>query len=97
MGICCAFIRLTDRNIEAMVRQPDLAYVLLGMPVAPRAVGFFARLLGRPAPVPPPPPALPDPREDDEGFDYLWSNFEELRAFLAEAHQRSQGLLVFCA
>ncbi|MDR3457746.1 MAG: YfbM family protein [Verrucomicrobiae bacterium] len=193
MGICCAFIRLSDRNIETLVRQPDLVYPLLDFPEVPPppSGGFLARLFGRTQPASPPaaPLTLPDAREDDDegdvdkawqaihylltgtadetdnvlgflisggltlagtdvgygppraypsdqvaaifaalngldratlyqryqpkamdqqgvypkiwardgdrGFDYIWHHFERLRAVLAEARRRNQGLLVY--
>ena len=99
MGICCSFIRLSDRNIEAMIRQPSLVYSFLGLPMeSPRPTGgFFARLFGRPPP--PPPPAasvtLPDPREDgDEGdVDKAWQAIHYLLTGTAEPTDNSLGFL----
>jgi hypothetical protein len=193
MGVCCAFIRLSDRNIETLVRQPGLVYTLLDFPEVPPqpSDGFFARLFGLTKPTPPPaePLTLPDSREEDDlgdvdkawqaihylltgtarqtdsllgfldsggitiegtdvgygppraytsdkvaslftelsgidremlrrrykpkemdkqgvypkiwardgdrGYDYIWHHFERLRALLAEAHKRNQGLFVY--
>lgn len=98
MGICCTFIRLSDRNLEALVRQPSLVYSLLGMPVeAPRqTVGFFARLFGRTSPPPPPsePVTLPDSREEgDEGdVDKAW---QAIHFLLNGTAQPTDSLLGF--
>lgn len=99
MGICCAFIRLSDRNIEAMTRQPSLVYALLGMPAeSPRPTGgFFARLFGRtPPPAQPTAPVtLPDPREDgDEGdVDKAWQAIHYLLTGSAEPTDAPLGFL----
>jgi len=34
-------------------------------------------------------------RDRDKGFEYIWGQFQRLRAFLGEAHARKQGLLVY--
>ena len=99
MGICCAFIRLSDRNIEALIRQPSLVYPLLGMPVEfPRPTGgFFARLFGRTSPAPPQPEpvTLPDAREEgDEGdVDKAWQAIHYLLTGTAEPTDSLLGFL----
>ena len=100
MGICCAFIRLSDRNIEAMIRQPSLVYTLLGMPVESSRPtgGLFARLFGRTAPAPPTPePAiLPDPREtgDEDGVDKAWQAIHYLLTGTADPIDGLLGFLI---
>jgi len=99
MGICCAFIRLSDRNIEALIREPSLVYRLLCMPVESSRPngGFFARLFGRTSSAPPPPgPAiLPDPREEgDEGdVDKAWQAIHYLLTGTAEPTDSLLGFL----
>lgn len=195
MGICCAFIRLSDRNVEALIRQPKLVYPFLHIDLSeipPDPLGgFFGRLFGltKQKSSPPEPLTLPDPREEDDegdvdkawqglhyvltgeaketdnplgflycggvtlkgmdvgygpprvytsneaagifaelnkldretlyqrykpedmdkqkvypkiwvrdgddGYDYIWQNFERLRELLAQAHRRKQGLLIW--
>jgi len=34
-------------------------------------------------------------RDGDEGLDYIWQHFERLRAFIAKAQSRRQGLLIW--
>lgn len=99
MGICCAFIRLSDRNIDALVRQPSLVYSLLDMPVEPSrpASGFFARLFGRKPPAPPPtePIPLPDQREegDEIDVDKAWQAIHYLLTGSAEPTDDLLGFL----
>ncbi len=84
MGICCGFVRLSDRNIDAMIRHPHLVYSFLGFEAEPpRATGgLLARLIGRTSS--PPPPAetesLPGPREDDDAndVDKAWQAIQSL-------------------
>lgn len=99
MGICCAFIRLSDRNIEAMIGQPSLVYSLLELPIeSPRPTGgFFARLFGRtpPSPSPVATVTLPDPREEgDEGdVDKAWQAIHYLLTGSAEPTDSLLGFL----
>ena len=78
VSVCCVLIRLSDRNIDKLIRQPSLVYEFLGCPeVASQPSGsFLARFFGRTKPTPPPtePPTLPESREkDDEGdVDKAW-------------------------
>jgi hypothetical protein len=99
MGICCAFIRLSDRNIEALIRRPNLVYPLLGIPTETSrpTAGFFARLFGRTSPAPPPhePVTLPDSREEgDEGdVDKAWQAIHYLLTGAAEPTDSLLGFL----
>jgi hypothetical protein len=100
MGVCCAFIRLSDRNIEAIIRHPKLVYSLLGIPEEPSrsANGFFARLFGRSsmASQSPEHSSLPDPREDDDegDVDKAWQAIHYLLTGTAGPSKTLLGFIV---
>lgn len=76
MGTCCALIRLSNRNIDALLRQPALVHGFVGREAesAPAPRGFFARLFGKKSPPPAKPRSvvnlnLSDPREEGDEID----------------------------
>jgi hypothetical protein len=98
MGICCAFIRLSDRNIEAMIRQPNLVYSFLGMQV--ESLGpierFIVRMFRRTASSQQDKlEVLPDSRsEDDESdVDKAWHAIHFLLTGTAEPTDNLLGFL----
>jgi hypothetical protein len=99
MSVCCGLIRLSDRNIEAMIQQPSLVHSLLRQhtesshPSTGLLARLFARAISSTAPREPAP--LPDPREagDECGVDKAWHAIHYLLTGTGEPTDNLLGLM----